>query len=98
MWNQERLGGKLEALTLEQRGQAVATARTDAYGDFRFGGLDVDSGAYRLTIADERFAPASIDVELRGESVYLRDIALAPRPAAAPEATRGAAPHAVPLQ
>ena len=85
-------------VTLEQQGRVVATARTDAYGDFRLGGLDVDSGAYRLTIADERFAPASIDVELRGESVYLRDIGLAPRPAVAQEATRGAASHAVPLQ
>ena len=62
-----------------------ATARTDAYGDFKFGGLDVDSGAYRLTLSDERFAPASIDVALRDQSVYLGDIRLAPRATAAHE-------------
>ena len=86
------------AVTLEQRGRTVATARTDAYGDFKFGGLDVDSGAYRLTISDGRFASASIDVELRDRSVYLGDIRLAPRPAVAQEAGSGAAAGAVSLQ
>lgn len=66
-------------VTLEQRGDAVATAFTDAYGDFRFGGLAADSGAYRLSIEHERFAPAMVDVVLAANSVCLRDLRLAPR-------------------
>ena len=65
--------------TLEQRGKAVATALTDPYGDFKFGGLAIDSGPYRLSIADPRFGPWSTDLELGAQSVYLRDIALPPR-------------------
>ena len=85
-------------VTLEQRGRTVATARTDPYGDFKFGGLDVDSGAYRLAIDDERFAPASFDVELGGQSAYLGDIRLAPRATAAHEAAGRPAPDAVSIQ
>ena len=46
-------------VTLECGGRVVASARSDAYGDFKFGGLDAAGGAYRLTIADERFAPVT---------------------------------------
>ena len=85
-------------VTLEQRGRPVATARTDAYGDFRFSGLDVDSGAYRLTIADPRFLPWALEVELRGQSVYLGDILLSPQPNVAQAAAGSPAPDAVPVQ
>ena len=51
-------------VVLEKDGKAVAEARSDAYGDFRFGGLEEDNGAYRLQISDARFAAKSIDFEL----------------------------------
>ena len=80
-------------VTLERDGRAVATMRTDAYGDFKFAGLGPGSGAWRLRIDDDRFAPATIDVELGTQSVYRGDLRLAPRAhAAAGAGARNAVP------
>jgi len=62
-------------LVLEKDGKALAEARSDAYGDFRFGGLEENSGAYRVQVRDARFAARSIDFELH-QSAYLGTIAL----------------------
>jgi Fe-S-cluster-containing dehydrogenase component len=75
-----RTGGVLECVegakvTLEKDGRRVAEALTDAYGDFRFAGLDEGSGAYRLGISDPRFASKSLEVRLGG-TVVLNDIVL----------------------
>ncbi|MBK6863697.1 MAG: carboxypeptidase regulatory-like domain-containing protein [Ideonella sp.] len=72
-------------VTLESRGRMVATVRTDAYGDFRFSGLDVDSGPYRVGIVDPRYATETREVELRRDSVDLGCIALRPRAGAQPQ-------------
>jgi hypothetical protein len=95
------LAGTLEclegaAVTLERAGEAVATARTDAYGDFKFSGLAAGSGAYRLSIVDARFAPKSIEVRLGDQSIYLGDIRLAPRASGAQTTAGAAARGAVP--
>jgi hypothetical protein len=82
--------------TLECGGRVVASARSDAYGDFKFGGLDAAGGAYRLTIADERFAPVTVDVDLRGQSVYLGAIELVPHPPSARQAAGDSEHNAVP--
>ena len=82
--------------TLECGGRVVASARSDAYGDFKFGGLDAEGGAYRLTIADERFAPVTVDVDLRGQSVYLGAIELVPHPPSARQAAGDSEHNAVP--
>lgn len=62
-------------VVLEKDGKAVAEVRSDAYGDFRFGGLKENSGAYRVQVSDARFAARSIDFELR-QSTYLGTIVL----------------------
>jgi Fe-S-cluster-containing dehydrogenase component len=75
-----KIGGALECVegakvSLEKDGRRVAEAVTDPYGDFRFTGLDEGSGAYRIGIADARFAPKSLEVKLGG-TVVLNDIVL----------------------
>lgn len=81
-----RVDGTVECIqgarvTLEKEGRKIAESVTDVYGDFRFGGLDEDSGAYRLLIEETRFAPKSVDVKVR-QSAVLKDIVLETRPAA----------------
>jgi Fe-S-cluster-containing dehydrogenase component len=66
-------------LNLEKSGRVVAETSSDAYGDFKFGGLVPDSGAYTLSIADSRFAPKRIEVRLEQKSIYLGAVALQPR-------------------
>jgi len=74
------VGGVTECIAdarvvLERDGHALAEARTDCYGDFKFGGLDPRSGRYRVRISDERFAPKGLDVEVE-HSGYLGTIVL----------------------
>lgn len=62
------------AVRLSKDGGVVAETTTDIYGDFKFDGLDGDSGAYRIDIeADGK--RTSIDATL-GESLYLGEIRL----------------------
>jgi hypothetical protein len=67
-------------VALKRGAETVAETTSDPYGDFKFAGLDEASGAYRVEIADDRFAPRSLAVEL-GRSTYLGTIPLAPRSA-----------------
>ncbi len=53
----------------------VAEALTDNFGDFKFDRLDPGSGAYRVVIKAEGFAPMTVAAEL-GESVFLGRIFL----------------------
>ena len=65
---------------LKRGAQTLAETTSDPYGDFKFAGLDEGSGRYQLEIADERFAPKAVAVELV-RSTYLGTIPLAPRAA-----------------
>ena len=67
-------------VTLERGGTPVAETRSDPYGDFRFDGLDEESGAYRVRIDDQRFDAKSVDFRL-GQSSYLGTVVLAARAA-----------------
>jgi hypothetical protein len=67
-------------LVLRRGAQTLAETTSDAYGDFKFDGLEEGSGRYEVEIADERFAARSVAVEL-GRSTYLGTIALARRAA-----------------
>ena len=67
-------------VALKRGAQTVAETTSDPYGDFKFAGLEEGSGAYRIEIADERFAAQSVGVEL-GRSTYLGTIPLARRSA-----------------
>ncbi|MEX3964628.1 4Fe-4S dicluster domain-containing protein [Paraburkholderia sp. EG286B] len=63
------------AIVLYSGDQCVAETVTDAFGDFRFGGLAKDSGMYRIEI---RHALGNASRECKvGESVYLGEISLA---------------------
>ena len=63
-------------VSLHQGDSLVASALTDAFGDFRFDGLPARSGVYRLEIR-HRTGVARRDCEL-DESVYLGEIMLSP--------------------
>jgi hypothetical protein len=56
--------------------QRVAETVSDAFGDFRFGGLAKDSGVYRIEIR-HALGNASRECEL-GESIFLGEISLVP--------------------
>ena len=62
-------------ITLQHGGRAVAETKSDAYGDFRFQGLEEGSGAYRIEIADERFDTKAVEFDLK-ESACLGTISL----------------------
>jgi hypothetical protein len=61
-------------VVLYSRGEQIAETVSDAFGDFRFGGLAKESGVYRVEIAHP-LGNASRECEL-GESVYLGDVKL----------------------
>jgi Fe-S-cluster-containing dehydrogenase component len=74
------LGGVTECIegarvVLKREGRSIAETRSDPYGDFKFGGLEEDSGGYEIEVADPRFARKSIRFEL-GKSSYLGTISL----------------------
>jgi hypothetical protein len=62
-------------ITLQHGGRTVAETKSDAYGDFRFQGLEENGGAYRIEIADERFEAKAVEFDLK-ESTYLGTISL----------------------
>lgn len=64
------------AVKLERAGSVVDETVTDAYGEFKFDGLEPNSGVYRLSIAVEGVEAKRLDVEL-AESTYLGRIDLA---------------------
>jgi Fe-S-cluster-containing dehydrogenase component len=74
---------------LKQGGKTLATLVTDAYGDFKFARLAVDSGPYSVVVTKDGHESASRQVELERDSVYLGAIELAPR-AAAPASPKSA--------
>src|SRR5262249_9656001 len=52
------------SVVLKRGGQTVAETRSDPYGDFKFRGLDEDSGAYEIEVADARFAKKTVGFSL----------------------------------
>ncbi len=70
---------------LKQAGKTVATLATDAYGDFRFARLAVDSGTYSVVVSADGCEPETRQVELRRDSVVLGAIELKARDGVAPK-------------
>jgi len=86
-WEKCFIGGSLSAevsgvvdcvagaeVSLYQNGKRIAVTRSDAFGDFRFGGLAEKSGAYRVEVrhsTDEAYRDCELD-----ESLYLGEIRL----------------------
>lgn len=73
--------GQLECIegahvTLAQGKKTIAETQTDVFGDFKFDGLDPDSGAYSYQVKHEEIGAASAKVKLK-ESVYIGEIQLA---------------------
>lgn len=62
-------------VVLEKGSETLGEQVTDTFGEFKFDGLDRDSGVYRLMIRDNRFAGKTVEFELK-ESVYLGAISL----------------------
>jgi Fe-S-cluster-containing dehydrogenase component len=66
-------------VTLSKDGAAVASATTDAFGDFRFDRLAPGSGAYRVRIEHPASGSATVDAVLADASIALGAIELAAR-------------------
>ena len=62
-------------VVLRRDGRQVAATRSDPYGEFKFAGLNENSGGYDIEVTDERFAPRTLQFELAA-SVYLGTISL----------------------
>jgi len=74
------IGGVTECIAdarvlLQHGGRMLAETRSDAYGDFKFRGLEENSGDYRIEVADERFDAKRVEFNLK-ESAYLGTISL----------------------
>jgi Fe-S-cluster-containing dehydrogenase component len=63
-------------VALLRGGSELATARTDLFGDFKFDGLDPNSGRYVVRVDHARFRTARVEVALEGQSRYLDGIEL----------------------
>ena len=66
------------SVVLSKDGVRVAEKTTDTFGDFKFDGLDENSGSYRLDIQGKGFAARTVEFAL-GESTYLGVIELGAR-------------------
>ena len=62
-------------VTLTRGGEKIAELESDNYGDFKFDRLDVDSGAYKVTVTKSGHDKRSVDVTL-GVSTNIGAIAL----------------------
>lgn len=62
-------------VVLSRGGERIAEATSDAYGDFKFDGLDEGSGGYRIEIEAPGHKAKALEVEL-GESLYVGTIEL----------------------
>jgi len=62
------------ALVKDKR--VLYTATTDAFGEFKFDGLEPRSGAYDVRITHGAYGPASVPLDLAEESLVLADIRL----------------------
>lgn len=69
---------------LLRAGQVLGVAISDAFGDFKFDGLEPDSGEYRLELHHAEFGQAVCDIQLKGDSVVLDTIELRHQRTAAP--------------
>lgn len=65
-------------IDLLKEGRAVGTVKSDAFGDFKFDGFPPHSGNYQFRIHCDGYAERTVDLELKGESLYLGALALQP--------------------
>ena len=56
-----------------RQGNPVAKTETNTFGDFKFDGLDEESGAYSIEISHARFSPKTVEFNL-GASLNLGTI------------------------
>jgi len=63
-------------VVLSQSGQEIARQTTDVFGDFKFDGLEPDSGQYTVEVRHADVGAATVEGQV-GESCYLGSIALA---------------------
>lgn len=76
-----RIEGRVECVAeaeilLVKGGQVIASACSDAFGDFRFDRLEPDSGRYQVQVRHAALGSAERNVDLGRASVVLREVAL----------------------
>jgi len=63
-------------VTLKHKGKEVASSQSDTFGDFKFDGLDPNSGEYEIEVMGAQRGSARQTVTLAEESLYLGTISL----------------------
>jgi Fe-S-cluster-containing dehydrogenase component len=61
---------------LVKDGRVLCTGASDAFGEFKFDGLEPKSGAYEVRIIHPGYIPATLPIDLCEESLVLTDIRL----------------------
>ena len=56
-------------IVLKKGDEKLDEVKSDTFGEFKFDGLDSNSGTYQLEISHDGFSSLSVDVELE-ESIY----------------------------
>jgi hypothetical protein len=56
-------------------GKQMAMRSTDTFGDFKFDGLDPNSGRYRVEVSHPTYGASTVDLDVE-ESIYAGTIAL----------------------
>ncbi len=63
-------------VTLRVGDKLIGDASSDVFGDFKFDGLDLSSGIYRIEVSHPQSGTAVREVELQDQSIYLGEIQL----------------------
>jgi Fe-S-cluster-containing dehydrogenase component len=68
------------SVVLRRQEHIVARAMTDAFGEFRFDGLAVNSGEYEIEITHPESGAAIVRTEVGEDSIYVGEISLTRKP------------------
>lgn len=63
------------SVVLSHGGRTIASSETDAFGDFKFDGLEPGGGTYRVEVSHQRFGRASTEVSVV-ESLHVGSLVL----------------------
>lgn len=77
-----KIGGINECISdavveLRAKDKAIHKINSDTFGDFKFDGIDPNSGSHNVRVTHPKYGRASVDVSIGAESIYAGEIMLA---------------------